>query len=255
MRGAQGLPATTLQCNIVGMKEPMRLTFAHVRLVHRDVVDPGPDPNSAHFSDVDYEEHLNEFLTHRPDGAIAVFCYGSLIWKPAFTPTTVARATALGWHRSFCLHMVRWRGTADKPGLMMQIDRGGACEGVVHEIPAAGEMETLHALWRREMTIKPPGNSPRWIDIDVAGKLAKAIAFTANPQSRNYAGGLTAASVAERLACACGHWGSNAEYLFETVTALEREAIHDPYLWDMQERVAAIIEERFPALALRAPAS
>ena len=228
------------------MTQPMRLTADHVRLVHRDIPDPGPDPRFEHFSDADYANHLSDFLKQRPAGPAAVFCYGSLIWKPAFKAVTVARAKALDWRRSFCLHMERWRGSAEQPGLMMQIDRGGQCEGVIQEIAAAGEAQTLLDLWQREMTIKPPGNNPRWIEVESEGGLRRVIAFTANPQSPNYAGALPADTVAHRLSVACGHLGSNAEYLLQTVTALESEGIHDPHLWDLQERVALLIEQRFP---------
>lgn len=227
----------------------MRLTAAHVGLVHRDVADSGPLPGLEHFSDADYEDHLGEFLSHRPEGRVAVFCYGSLIWKPVFTPARTTRATALGWHRSFCLRVARFRGTPQEPGLMMQIHHGGTCEGVVQEIDDAGEMETLRTLWRREMTVKPSSNYPRWIEVETEGRSRRALAFTANPESPIYAGDLAPDAIAERLASACGHWGSGAEYLFQTISCLEREGIHDPYLWDLQERVAAVIERRFPELA------
>jgi glutathione-specific gamma-glutamylcyclotransferase len=232
------------------MNEAPRLTEAHVRLVHREIADTGPDPAQQHFSEEDYAQHLEEFLEARPEGPVQVFSYGSLIWRPAFSPVRVIRATAIDWHRSFCLHMVRWRGDRNWPGLMMQIDRGGHCEGVVQEIAADGEIETLLALWRREMTVKPPGNMPRWIDVGIDGRDGRAIAFTANPESPNYAGGLSIETIAKRIAFACGHWGSNAEYLRQTVTALERHGIHDTYLWDLQERVAKAIEERHPEACL-----
>ena len=232
------------------MKIPMRLTAAHVRLVHREIPDPGPLPGMDHFSDDDYESHIGQFLAKRPDGPVLVFAYGSLIWKPEFQPVSVARAIALDWHRSFCLRVARFRGTLDVPGLMMQIDRGGTCEGVVHEVPGDAVLDTLHLLWRREMTVKPPSNLPRWIEVEISGRPARAIAFTANHASPNYVGALDTAMVAGRLATACGHWGSGAEYLLQTVTALEREGIHDPYLWDLQERVAAAIEQRFPGACL-----
>lgn len=224
----------------------MRLTIAHLRMVHRIMSDPGPDPRFEHFSDADYASHLSDFLKQRPTGPIAVFCYGSLIWNPSFKPVTVARAKALDWHRSFCLNMERWRGSAEEPGLMMQIDRDGQCEGVVQEIATVEEDKTLLELWRREMTIKPTGNTPRWIEVEVEGGRRQVIAFTANPQSLNYAGGLSVDTVAHRISVACGHLGSNAEYLLQTVIALESEGIHDPHLWDLQDRVAQLIEQRFP---------
>ena len=224
----------------------MRLTEAHVRLVHREVEDPGAWPGMEHFTEAQYDAHLAEFLDGRPKGPVGVFAYGSLIWKRVFEPAREHPATALGWHRAFSLRQKRFRGTPERPGLMMQIDRGGSCEGVLQMVPEGREWEVLSDLWRREMTVRPPSYVPRWIEVRVrgeAGTLA-AIAFTANVEGPNYAGGLEPQEVAECLAGACGHWGSGAEYLRQTVESLEREGIHDPYLWDLQERVAAIIEAR-----------
>ncbi|MGH6854102.1 MAG: gamma-glutamylcyclotransferase [Aestuariivirga sp.] len=232
------------------MNGALRLTQSHVRLVHREIADPGPLPGMAHFTDEDYEAHIGQFMGERPEGPIYVFAYGSLIWRPAFLPASVAKATAPGWHRSFCLRLLRWRGTLDVPGLMMQIDAGGVCEGVIQEVAAEDELAVLHGLWRREMTIKPPGNLPRWIDVEAGGRKLRAIAFTANPESPLYAGALAPDTVAERLATACGQWGSGAEYLLHTIASLEREGIHDPYLWDLQERVAMRIERSFPDACL-----
>ena len=44
------------------------------------------------------------------------------------------------------------------------------------------------------------------------------------------------------IADACGHWGSCAEYLMQTITAREAHGIHDPYLWDLENKVAANLE-------------
>jgi cation transport protein ChaC len=219
-----------------------KLTEEHVRRVHRDIADPGSWPGVEHFTEAQYDEHLRAFLADRPDGPIGVFAYGSLIWKPVFEPSATVRATAIGWERAFTLRIKRFRGTPEFPGLMMQIDRGGTCDGVIQMVPDGAEWPVLADLWRREMTVRPPGNLPRWIDVDCAGRTTKAIAFTANPDSPNYAGRLDAGEVSAVLSRACGHWGSGAEYLLQTVLSLDRAGIHDPYLWDLQDRVAALIE-------------
>lgn len=208
------------------------------------MADSGAWPGVDHFTEAQYDEHLREFLQDRPDGPIEVFAYGSLIWKPVFEPAARRRATALGWERRFTLRLKRFRGTPECPGLMMQIDRGGTCEGVLHAVPGDKEWDTLSQVWRREMTVRPPGNYPRWIEVETAEGVGRAIAFTANPESPNYAGSLPLEDVAECLSQACGHWGSGAEYLLQTVTALESNGIHDPHLWALQERVAELIEAR-----------
>ncbi len=226
------------------MSRILRLTEAHIRQVHRSVEDPGPWPGLEHFTEAQYDEHLREFLQERPDGPIGIFAYGSLIWKPVFAPAAIYRATALGWQRSFTLRLKRFRGTPEIPGLMMQIDRGGTCEGVLQIIPLEREWEILADLWRREMSVRPPGNCPHWIDVEAGNQELRAIAFTANPESQNYVGGLTLDEVAACLSVACGHWGSGAEYLLQTVSALEAAGIHDPYLWTLQDRVATLIERQ-----------
>lgn len=126
----------------------------------------------------------------------------------------------------------------------MQIDRGGACDGVLHTVPPDDEWQILSQLWRREMTVRPPGNYPQWIEVQTEDGIQSAIAFTANPDSPNYAGQLSLDEVADCLSQACGHWGSGAEYLLQTVVALEGEGIHDTHLWALQEKVAELIEAR-----------
>ena len=237
------------------MSRSPRLTENHVRRVHRMVEDSGAWPGQAHFTEAEYDAHLRDFLAEAPEsGPVGVFAYGSLIWKPVFAPVSVRRATALGWQRAFTLRQLRFRGTPEFPGLRMQIDRGGTCEGGLHMGQEGAEWDTLSALWRREMTVRPPGNYPRWIEVEADGAIRPAIAFTANPDSPNYRGGLTLEEVAACLSEACGHWGSGADYLLQTVVALEAAGIHDPYLWALQDRVAGLIEERFPEVVASAAA-
>jgi cation transport protein ChaC len=126
---------------------------------------------------------------------------------------------------------------------MMQIDEGGTCEGMLQLVPEDREWEILSDLWRREMTIRPPSYIPRWIEVDLGSNgLRRALTFTANPASPNYTGQLSTEEVAACLSKACGHWGTGAEYLLQTVLSLELQGFHDPYLWELQERVADLIE-------------
>jgi cation transport protein ChaC len=57
--------------------------------------------------------------------------------------------------------------------------------------------------------------------------------------------------VADVLAKACGHIGSGAEYLLNTVTHLEAKGIHDANLWRLQKLVAARIEAEHPEIKRR----
>lgn len=223
-----------------------RLSENHVRLVHHEVADLGAWPGLEHFTEAQYDAELTAILRDRPSGPVGVFAYGSLIWRPEFPPAAELRATAPGWHRAFTLRLKRFRGTPEYPGLMMQIDRGGSCEGVVQIVPEGQEWPVLGAMLRREMTVRPPSYIPRWIEVRTGDTTWTALAFTANRESPNYAGRQSLDAVAACLAEACGHWGTGADYLLRTVAALEEHGFHDPELWALQERVAALIESRYP---------
>jgi cation transport protein ChaC len=221
-----------------GEERTLKLTEELCSRVHRAVDDLGYEAGVEVFSEEDYDSHLGKFLSRQPEGPLFVFAYGSLIWKPAFEHAGSVRAVANGWRRSFCLRISRFRGTREQPGLMMALDRGGECEGFLQKLHEGKEIVELQKLWRREMTMKPPGNMPRWIEAEGPSGRVKAIAFTANTERSNYAGNLEIEEIAHVLSIACGHWGSGADYLRQTVASLEASGVHDPYLWRLQELVA-----------------
>jgi cation transport protein ChaC len=220
----------------------LTLTAAHVAKVQRIEPDEGPRADDVEMDDEDYLHWSNELLKHFDEGPLRVFAYGSLLWKPEFEFVKQERATLVGWHRSFCLKIERWRGTRTLPGLMMALDRGGSCNGIMFELPMENRREQLSRLLMREMSSKPSENTPRILRVNGTSQSCKAVAFTCNPGGNRYAGKLPLSDVAVILARAAGHWGSGAEYLFNTVSHLEQLGIQDRNLWELQKLVAAEIE-------------
>lgn len=216
-----------------------RLTAALVERVHRTVEDTGPEPDRLHLTDEDYARLSEEMLALNGAGRdLWLFAYGSLIWKPACEVAEQRQAVARGWHRSFCLKLTRWRGTAERPGLMMALDRGGQCRGVLYRIPAEHAVERMELLLRREMSYWPPANVPTWLLVRTTDGPLRALGFTVNRRHSAYAGRLPLDEVADVLATAVGHLGSGAEYLCNTVEHLEAIGIRDVNLWQLQEMVA-----------------
>jgi glutathione-specific gamma-glutamylcyclotransferase len=229
-------------------RPPLVLTRELVDHTVRKVEDEGPPPGLIPMTDDDYAGVVGDVLAKAPHGPTKLFAYGSLLWKPACEVIDGRRAIVRGWHRAFCFRTPRFRGTPDRPGLMMALDRGGQCEGMIFRIAEPKE-QSLDSLVRREMTVKPAVNIPRWLTAQTDEGPVRVIGFVVNRQVERYVGRLPLDEVAEVVSTAAGHWGSCAEYLYETVVQLERLGIHDASLWRLQRLVAErIVRNRQKAI-------
>ena len=200
-------------------------------------------------TDDDIAELATTLLADRPDdGAVWIFAYGSLIWAPEFDFVEERLGTVRGWHRSFCLGWVRlYRGTPERPGIMLALDRGGSCKGVLFRLPPDAMLANLHKILRREMPLKPAGiPSVRWLDADTSQGRLRAIGFPISRKSTIYLPDLTTDQVVQALATAAGERGSMADYLHNTITHLAERGIHDGYLWRLQALVAERIMAEYP---------
>jgi cation transport protein ChaC len=229
---------------VVRQRRQMALTPELAALAAAPVADAGPSPGMVYMTDEDYQAAIRDTLAEAPPGDLWIFAYGSLLWKPAFEAAEDRPALVRGRHRSFCFRVSRFRGTPDRPGLMMALDRGGQCQGIVLRVPADGVRECLETLFRREIVVKPGVNVPRWLTAQTADGPVRALGFIVNRASPSYVGRLAPESVADIVSMAAGHWGSCAEYVRETVAHLEALGIRDRNLWLLQELVAKRITER-----------
>ncbi|WP_256849210.1 gamma-glutamylcyclotransferase, partial [Pantoea sp. Ft+CA_17] len=78
--------------------------------------------------------------------------YGSLMWRPGFDFIEQAPARLIGEHRALCVFSWDHRGTPEKPGLVLGLDRGGACRGIAFKVEAAKRAATIAYLREREQT-------------------------------------------------------------------------------------------------------
>lgn len=238
-----------LRSQMPQLNAPMALTDDLVALVERLEPDPGPTPEAPEPTEAELRATAARLLeAHRPE-PLWLFAYGSLIWKPEADHLEAIPAVARGWHRRFCMRLTRWRGTREVPGLMMALDRGGACAGVAYRLPDADHAGQLLRLLVRETDATPATNVPRWITVETHRGPLTALAFVASPQGANYAGRVPLPDVARTLARAAGHWGSGASYLHNTVRHLEEHGIRDRNLWTLQQLVAAEIRRLHLPLA------
>lgn len=197
-------------------------------------------PNLALWSDGQHRASIAATLAARadPGGDVWVFAYGSLIWNPTIHAVERRSAELRGYHRRFCLWTSLGRGTAERPGLTLGLDRGGSCRGVAYRIAAAEAEQELLILWQREMATG--AYRPRWVKLGTPEGHIAAVTFTINREHAHYARRLPEAQVAAVIARAAGALGPCCNYLFSTVEHLREIGLADRRLERLAAQVRAL---------------
>jgi len=171
----------------------------------------------------------DEMIASAPAGDMVwVFGYGSLIWNPAFDYDEKRIGRLFGYHRQFCFWSTIGRGSPEAPGMMLALDLGGSCNGVVFGVRRERAEEELTSVFMREMT----GQTyyAKWGKVRTAEGPVDAITFVANRNSENYAGPRPLDETARHISQGCGHLGPCTDYLFNTSQHLEDLGLNDPML-------------------------
>ncbi|QRE74246.1 gamma-glutamylcyclotransferase [Methylobacterium aquaticum] len=203
----------------------------------------GPGYGMALMDETEADARLEAALAGKPGdpGTLWLFAYGALMWRPEFPFAEHRAARVRGWHRRFCLWQRGFRGTPERPGVMLALDRGGECRGLAYRLIGDDLRAAVRPVWRREM--RGRGYAARWLAAETAEGPVPALAFVADRTGPRYAGRLTDAEIADSIAAACGPIGPSAEYLLNTVAACEAMGIRDRHLFAMQ----ALVAERLAA--------
>jgi cation transport protein ChaC len=167
-----------------------------------------------------------------------VFGYGSLMWRPGFEFLERRNARLVGAHRALCVYSFDHRGTPEKPGLVLGLDRGGTCRGVAFRVAAAKSAETVAYLREREQTTMVYREAQRrvWLDEDPRQNV-QALCFMVNRSHVQYAGRLSLADQVHYVRQGHGRSGPNRDYVLSTVEALETLGFRDAELHRLAERL------------------
>jgi cation transport protein ChaC len=155
-----------------------------------------------------------------------VFGYGSLMWEPGFSYAEVRHARLFGWHRRLCLLSVRNRGTEDRPGLVLAVDRGGSCHGLAFRVDAEHVEETRAYLWERELSTDAYRPLRARVRLD-NGERVTALTFVARPGHRQYLRAESPERAAELVCQGQGQLGTSLDYLRNVVRHLDEIGIAD----------------------------
>jgi cation transport protein ChaC len=182
---------------------------------------------------------LAHFLEQLPRRDLWIFGYGSLMWSPGFRCAEQSVGMLKGYHRALCILSTRYRGTRDKPGLVMGLCRGGSCWGMAFRVPAARVRRVLAMLWRREMLRRV--YLPRLVPVRVrGGRRVRALAFVADPDHAQYVRELDLHSRAQLVAQGIGQRGRCTDYIRHTIEHMLDLGVTDPHLTEVLETAEAI---------------
>jgi glutathione-specific gamma-glutamylcyclotransferase len=162
-------------------------------------------------------------------GDLWVFGYGSLMWRPGFDFIERQGALVHGWRRSLCVYSHIYRGTPERPGLVLGLDRGGACRGVAFRVAAALRTPTIDYLRAREQV------TAVYLERTVLAHLSdgatvEALTYVADRGHAQYAGRLEREQLLELVARGVGVSGPNIDYVLNTEAHLRENGVTDPTL-------------------------
>ena len=187
---------------------------------------------------------------HEFNGDLWVFGYGSLMWRPGFEFVEKVPARLIGEHRALCVYSFDHRGTPEKPGLVLGLDRGGACRGVAFRIAPELRERTINYLREREQTTHVYREVMRsvWLDNEARQRVS-ALTYVADRGHVQYAGRLPLNEQLRIVRQGHGRSGNNRDYVLATVKAIEAEGFRDAQL----HQLAMMLHDAHP-LHIPAPA-
>ena len=158
-----------------------------------------------------------------------VFGYGSLMWRPGFSFVERRVARVHGYHRALCVYSHVHRGTPEKPGLVLGLDRGGACRGVAFRVATALRTPTIDYLRAREQV------TAVYLERTVLAHLSdgatvEALTYVAHRGHAQYAGRLQRERLLELVAHGVGVSGPTVDYVLNTEAHLRENGVTDPTL-------------------------
>ncbi len=160
-----------------------------------------------------------------------VFGYGSLMWRPGFDFAEQAPARLDGLHRALCVYSWVHRGTRETPGLVLGLDRGGACRGVAYRVAGADRDAVMAYLRERELVTGVYREVWRMIRFPGGSRApVRALTYLADRGHVQYAGRLPREKLLAMVRHGVGQSGANRDYVINTAAHLKALGLSDPLL-------------------------
>ncbi len=128
------------------------------------------------------------------------------------------------------------RGTRERPGLVLGLDRGGSCRGRAFAVAPDQEVEVLRYLDARELVTNV--YERKRLQVTTTEGRLPAWCYVVRREHEQYAGKLDTARVLELVRGGVGRSGDCREYLISTVDHLEEMGILDGPLHALVKELA-----------------
>jgi cation transport protein ChaC len=173
-----------------------------------------------------------------------VFGYGSLMWRPGFDFVEQRPARLNGAHRALCVYSHYHRGSSERPGLVLGLDRGGSCRGVAFRVKPRLREKTVAYLREREQVTSVYLERTRLVDLlDGEEERVSALCYLVDRGHPQYTGAMAAEAQLDLIRRGFGRSGANPDYVIATVDAMKAMGIRDRRL----EWLAARLNPETPA--------
>jgi cation transport protein ChaC len=157
-----------------------------------------------------------------------VFGYGSLMWRPGFAYLEAVPARIIGARRRLCVYSVVHRGTPRRPGLVLGLEPGGACDGMAFRVAPDEARHVRAYLRKREQVTMVYRETAGIVELQGAeGERVRALCFMVDTAHPQYAGDLPLERQVHLVRRSHGHAGPNIDYVTNTVRHLREAGIHD----------------------------
>jgi cation transport protein ChaC len=171
-----------------------------------------------------------------------VFAYGSLMWRPDFPFVERLEARLVGAHRALCVYSFVHRGTPERPGLVLGLDRGGTCRGIAYRVTAAARADTVAYLRAREQVTSVYRECLRPVRLKREDARVQALCYMVDRGHVQYAGRLSLEQQLHHVRQGHGQSGANRDYVIATVAALEQLGYRETELHLLADRLAGTHE-------------